>query len=63
TPIQTLLTEFNYRVHDEAVVKATADQFPPVELLRVEDLLGSWEEVQNAHFGRNGILDQLQARR
>lgn len=63
TPIQTLLTEFSYRVHDEAVVKATADQFPPVELLRVEDILGSWEEVQNAHFGRNGILDQLQARR
>ena len=61
-PIQTLLAEFNYRVHHEEVVAATADQFPPVDLLRVEDIIGPWSEVQETHFGRNGILDQLQAR-
>ncbi|WP_263284575.1 thiosulfate ABC transporter substrate-binding protein CysP [Alcanivorax limicola] len=61
-PIQTLLAEFNYRVHHEEVVAATADLFPPVDLLRVEDIIGPWDQVQEAHFGRNGILDQLQAR-
>ncbi len=60
--IQRLLAEFSYRVHDPEVVKATADQFPEVELLRVEDVFGSWDAAQEQHFGRDAVLDQLQAR-
>lgn len=58
---QELLASFNYRVHDEDVVKATAEQFPEVELLKVEDGIGPWDEVQQAHFGSGGILDELLA--
>ncbi len=59
--IQKLLAEFNYRVHNPDVIKATAAQFPPVELLKVEDGIGPWDEVQKAHFGSGGILDKLLA--
>ncbi|MEY1661310.1 thiosulfate ABC transporter substrate-binding protein CysP [Isoalcanivorax beigongshangi] len=61
-PAQEILAQFNYRVHNPAVVARTRAQFPELQLLKVDELLGSWESVQEAHFGRNGILDQLQAR-
>ena len=60
--IQELLAKFNYRVHDPEVVKASADQFPPVELLKVEDGIGTWDEVQKTHFGSGGMLDKLLAK-
>lgn len=59
--IQKLLADFNYRVHNEDVIKATADRFPAVELLKVEDGIGEWDEIQKNHFGSGGILDQLLA--
>ncbi len=58
---QELLASFNLRVHNEDVVKATADQFPQIELLKVEDGIGPWEDVQKNHFGSGGILDELLA--
>jgi len=58
---QELLASFYYRVHDEAVIKANAERFPKVELLKVEDGIGPWEKVQQAHFGSGGILDELLA--
>lgn len=61
-PIQRLLTTFNYRVHDPKVVEDTKDQFPPVKLLKVEDVFGSWEKAQETHFASGGELDQLQAK-
>ncbi|HEY9281497.1 MAG TPA: thiosulfate ABC transporter substrate-binding protein CysP [Eoetvoesiella sp.] len=60
--IQQLLTTFNYRVHDPEVVKATAGQFAQLKLINPTDVLGTWKDIQNAHFGTNGILDQLLAR-
>lgn len=62
-PIQRLLTTFNYRVHDEAAREAAADQFPPVELINPETVLGPWASIQEEHFSSNGILDQLLARK
>ncbi|MEQ9508507.1 MAG: thiosulfate ABC transporter substrate-binding protein CysP [Alloalcanivorax xenomutans] len=59
--IQRLLASFNYRVHNEKVVEETADRFPPVKLLKVEDYFGSWEKVTDQHFASGGILDKLQA--
>lgn len=61
-PIQQLLTTFNYRVNHPEVVKATADQFPAVRLINPNDVLGSWDDIQNGHFVQNGILDELLAR-
>ncbi len=60
--IQRLLASFNYRVHNEKVVEETADRFPPVKLLKVEDYFGSWENVTDQHFASGGMLDELQAK-
>ena len=60
---QRMLAGFNYRVHHEAVVEEFADQFPETELLRVEDIVGSWEQAMDEHFAGGALLDQLQRRR
>ncbi|MCA1773140.1 MAG: thiosulfate ABC transporter substrate-binding protein CysP [Halomonas sp.] len=59
---QRLLAGFNYRVHHEDVVEEFADQFPETELLKVEDVFGSWEEAMETHFEGGAMLDQLQRR-
>lgn len=60
--MQRLLAGFNYRVHNEDVVAEFADQFPETELLEVDDVFGSWDNVMETHFGSGGLLDQLQRR-
>jgi sulfate transport system substrate-binding protein len=59
---QRLLAGFNYRVHHEAVVEEFADQFPETDLLKVEDVFGSWPDAMETHFEGGGMLDQLQRR-
>lgn len=59
---QEILAVNNYRVHDASVQKKYASQFPQVELLNAEKILGSWSDIQKKHFDTNGVLDQLLAR-
>lgn len=59
---QRLLAGFNYRVHNETVQAEFADQFPPLELLTIEQIAGSWENAMTEHFANGGKLDQLQRR-
>jgi sulfate transport system substrate-binding protein len=59
--IQSLLTDFNMRVHDADAVKAAASKFPPVRLIDPTTVLGSWDQIQTMHFASNGVLDQLLA--
>lgn len=59
---QRLLAGFNYRVNDEKVAEEFSDRFPETELLRVEDVFGSWPEAMETHFASGGELDQLQRR-
>lgn len=59
TEAQEIIASFNNRVHDPDVVAATADQFPEVRLVTVEEVFGSWAEAQEAHFGDGGTLDQV----
>jgi sulfate/thiosulfate transport system substrate-binding protein len=59
---QRMLAGFNYRVHHEAVVEEFADAFPETELLRVEEVFGSWEQAMEEHFAGGALLDQLQRR-
>lgn len=61
--IQQLLTTFNLRVHDPEVVKATEAQYAPVRTINPTDVLGSWNEIQEKHFGSGGILDALLSKR
>ncbi|SDD64773.1 sulfate transport system substrate-binding protein [Paracoccus isoporae] len=59
TEAQEIIASFNNRVHDPEVVEATADQFPEVRLITVEDVFGSWAEAQETHFADGGTLDQV----
>ena len=59
TEAQEIIASFNNRVHDPDVVAATADQFPEVRLVTVEEVFGSWTEAQETHFGDGGTLDQV----
>ncbi|WP_251978493.1 thiosulfate ABC transporter substrate-binding protein CysP [Salinicola avicenniae] len=59
---QRLLAGFNYRVNDEGVAAEFSDRFPQTELLRVEDIFGSWPDAMETHFSSGGELDQLQRR-
>src|SRR5690606_4033337 len=59
---QRRLAGFCYRVHDAAVRAEFAERFPERELVAVEQIGGSWENVMKEHFGSGGKLDQLQRR-
>ncbi|GAB2796870.1 sulfate ABC transporter substrate-binding protein [Halomonas shantousis] len=59
---QRLLAGFNYRVNNDTVSEEFADRFPQTELLRVEDVFGSWPQAMETHFASGGELDQLQRR-
>lgn len=59
---QRLIAGFYYRVHNEKVKAEFADRFPEAELLPIEEIGGSWEQVMQEHFASGGKLDQLQRR-
>ncbi|GAA0522706.1 thiosulfate ABC transporter substrate-binding protein CysP [Pigmentiphaga daeguensis] len=61
--IQLLLTTFNYRVNHPDVAKVVADRYPKVRLIDPTKVLGSWDDITKNHFGSNGVLDQLLAKR
>jgi sulfate/thiosulfate transport system substrate-binding protein len=56
---QTIIASFYNRVHNPAVVAATAAQFPDVRLVTVEDVFGGWAQAQKDHFVEGGLLDQV----
>lgn len=55
TPAQELLSQYNYRVHDENV----DSPLPEVRLINPTDVLGDWDSIQATHFASDGVLDQL----
>ncbi|RZS86723.1 thiosulfate ABC transporter substrate-binding protein CysP [Pigmentiphaga kullae] len=61
--IQLLLTTFNYRVNHPDVAKVVADRYSKVRLIDPTKVLGSWDDITKNHFGSNGVLDQLLAKR
>lgn len=56
---QEILAGFYYRIHDDKVKADYAEQFPEVKLVAVETIFGSWNEINDKHFGTGGVLDQL----
>lgn len=60
---QTIAAEHGQRVHDTAVAKRFAADFPNVKLLTVDDAFGGWDKVQADHFAPGALLDQLYGER
>lgn len=60
---RAILIGFGNRVNDPALMSAHAAEFPPVELLTVEEMFGGWDRVTKEHFAEGGLLDQVFVRR
>lgn len=56
---QELLAQRYYRVRSSAIAEKYAEQFPPTDLVKVEDLIGDWDKIQQIHFASDAIFDQL----
>lgn len=56
---QRIVAEGGNRAYDATIAAEFAGQFPQVELLRVEDVFGGWDKVQQDHLASGGILDQV----
>lgn len=60
---QKILAENGNRPNDPTVAAAFKDQFPEVRLVKVEDVFGGWDKIQEEHFKAGGTLDQLYGER
>ncbi|GAB1441012.1 hypothetical protein MASR2M36_37970 [Providencia sp.] len=58
---QEIITNFNYRVNDKAVMAAKKDKFPETKLFTVESQFESWPKVMDVHFSAGGQFDELMA--
>ncbi len=56
---QDILAKNFNRVHNPAVAEKYKAQFPPVRLVKVEDVFGGWEKATKTHFAEGGVLDQV----
>ncbi len=48
-----------HRVVNPEVAAKYKDQFPPVRLVKVEDVFGGWSKAQADHFASGGKLDEV----
>jgi sulfate/thiosulfate transport system substrate-binding protein len=55
---QEIIARHHNRVHDAAVAKKHATEFPNVRLVSVEEVFGGWDKVTAEHFKNGGILDR-----
>ena len=60
---QQIIASCNNRVRNEQTMLANKDRFPPVELLKVDDVFGGWKKANEVHFSSGGKLDQVFAGR
>jgi sulfate transport system substrate-binding protein len=57
---QKLAAKHYYRPSKPALVDAAAlDQFPELSLFSVNELFGSWKDVQAKHFADGGVFDAI----
>jgi len=58
---QELIARHHYRPANAAVAAKYADKFPKITLVTIGEF-GGWAKAQPAHFGENGVFDQIYAR-
>ena len=56
--IQKLVMENFYRPSKEELLEGN-DLFGKVELFRIQDVFGSWKDVQEKHFSNGGIFEDM----
>ncbi|HEV7414638.1 thiosulfate ABC transporter substrate-binding protein CysP [Tianweitania sediminis] len=60
---QRIIAEHGNRVNNEAVAAEFESQFPEVRLVRVEDVFGGWDKIQEEHFASGALLDEIYGQR
>jgi sulfate/thiosulfate transport system substrate-binding protein len=59
---QDIVAKNYYRPRDPDVAAKYAAQYPKLNLVSIQEL-GGWAKVQQAHFGRAGIFEQISAQK
>lgn len=57
--IQRLIMENFYRPCDEKLLAEKSEMFGTLELFRIEDVFGTWKEVQEKHFSNGGVFENM----
>ena len=57
---QAIFAKHHYRpIRREAAAQADLAQLPDIKLFKIEDLQGSWDEIQKRNFDAGGLFDRL----
>ena len=57
---QAIFAKHHYRpIKREAAAPADLAQLPEIKLFKIEDLQGSWDEIQKRNFDAGGLFDRL----
>lgn len=56
---QEIVAKHYYRPTDPEVMKAHQEDFPELELFKIDDVFGGWKEAQPKFFDDGGIFDQI----
>ncbi len=56
---QELAAKHYFRPKNPDVQAKYASRFKPLELFTVDEVAGSWDKAQKAHFSDGGIFDQI----
>jgi sulfate/thiosulfate transport system substrate-binding protein len=56
---QEIAARHFYRPRLKSVADKYADQFPKLNLFRIDELFGDWQKAQQTHFSDGGIFDQI----
>lgn len=59
---QEIIAHHYYRPTNPAVLRRTADRFPPITLFPARDLEPTWDAINKRFFAEGGTFDQIYAR-
>jgi sulfate/thiosulfate-binding protein len=58
---QELAAKYYFRPTDRPTLEKYRSRFPDITLYSVPEVLGSWAQAQQTHFGEGGVFDQIYA--
>lgn len=56
---QEIAAKNYYRPTLEAVAKKYENQFPKINLVKIDEVFGGWTKAQKTHFADGGVFDQI----
>ena len=56
---QEIAAKHFYRPTNANIAKKYADQFPAIELFKIDEAFGGWKSAYKTHFAEGGTFDQI----